>query len=68
MEKRIRIKIDHKGNVSARTIEGFQGENCHEAVDVVLATINGSLKSQGATDDADKHDDPLAFIVDGPQE
>jgi len=63
MEKRIKIHIDPKGNVSARTICGFEGENCHEAVDVVLASINGTVKAQGATDDADKGGDPLAYIV-----
>ena len=62
MEKRIKIKIDKKGNVNARTLEGFEGENCHEAVDVVLATINGTGMKQGATDDADKTPDMPQFI------
>lgn len=63
MEKRIKVNIDPKGNVSARTLQGFEGENCHEAVDVVLASINGSVKAQGATDDADKGGDPMVFIT-----
>jgi len=63
MERRIKVKIDPKGNVSATTLCGFEGENCHEAVDVVMATINGSIKEQGATDDADRGGDPLAYIV-----
>ena len=63
MEKRIKVNIDSKGNVSARTVQGFEGENCHEAVDVVLASINGSVKAQGRTDDADKCGDPSVFIT-----
>lgn len=63
MEKRIKINIDPKGNVSARTLKGFEGENCHEAVNVVLASINGSVKAQGKTDDADKCGDPSVFIT-----
>lgn len=63
MEKRIKINIDPKGNVSARTLVGFEGENCHDAVNVVLASINGSVKAQGATDDADRIGDPLVFIT-----
>lgn len=63
MEKRIRIKIDKKGNVSARTIEGFEGENCHEAVDMVLATINGKCVKSGPTDDADRVPDMPAFLT-----
>ena len=63
MEKRIAIKIDSKGNVSGRTVSGFQGENCQEAMDNVFADINGDLTKQGKTDDADKGGDPLEFIV-----
>lgn len=62
MEKRIKIKIDPKGNVSARTICGFEGENCHQAVDTVLATINGTCQKQGPTDDADRTPDMPAFV------
>lgn len=63
MEKRIKVKIDKKGNVSATTLFGFEGENCHEAMDVVLATINGTGMKQGATDDADKSSDMPQFIT-----
>lgn len=62
MEKRIKIKIDKKGNVTARTLSGFAGENCHEAVDAVLATINGTSMKQGATDEADKTPDMPQFL------
>lgn len=64
MEKRIKGNINSKGNVSARTLQGFEGENCHEAVNVVLASINGSVKAQEPTDDADKGGNPMVFITD----
>jgi hypothetical protein len=62
-EKRIKISIDPKGNVSTRTLCGFEGTNCHEATDVIMACINGSIKAQGATDDADRIPDSPAFIT-----
>lgn len=62
-EKRLKIKIDSKGNVSGTTVSGFAGTNCQETMDQVFAVINGECVKSGDTDDASRIPDPLAYIV-----
>ena len=43
MEKRVKVIIDKKGNIQVETLQGFIGQQCHEAVDQVMQVINGSI-------------------------
>ena len=39
MEKRVKVIIDKKGNIQVETLQGFIGQQCHEAVDQVMQVL-----------------------------
>ena len=50
MKRRIKIKIDPKGNVTAETIAGFAGNSCNKTLDNIFVSINGQMTDSGDAD------------------
>lgn len=63
MKRRIKIKIDPKGNVTAETIAGFAGNSCNKTLDNIFVSINGQMTDSGDADGGAPPMDPLAYVV-----
>ena len=62
MEKRFKVIIDKKGNIQVETLQGFIGQECHQAVDQVMQVINGVPEVNTDKDDFYLYDDPGQFL------
>ena len=62
MEKRVKVTIDKKGNIQVETLQGFIGQQCHEAVDQVMQVINGSIAESKDKSEFYMPDNPDQFL------
>jgi hypothetical protein len=62
MEKRVKVTIDKKGNIQVETLQGFIGQQCHEAVDQVMQVINGSIVESKDKGEFYMSDNPDQFL------
>lgn len=62
MEKRVKVTIDKKGNIQVETLQGFIGQQCHEAVDQVMQVINGSITESKDKSEFYMSDDPAQLL------
>lgn len=62
MEKRVKVTIDKKGNIQVETLQGFIGQQCHEAVDQVMQVINGSIVESKDKSEFYMSDDPAQLL------
>lgn len=62
MEKRVKVIIDKKGNIQVETLQGFIGQQCHEAVDQVMQVINGSITESKDKGEFYMSDNPDQFL------
>lgn len=62
MEKRVKVTIDKKGNIQVETLQGFIGQQCHEAVDQVMQVINGSIVESKDKGEFYMPDNPDQFL------
>lgn len=62
MEKRVKVIVDKKGNIQVETLQGFIGQQCHEAVDQVMQVINGSIVESKDKSEFYMSDNPDQFL------